>query len=124
MSETAQALIHKPVAVYSATLLYSVGGNRIAKFGEITAGSYSHDVNRANVRRAADCWNACLGIDDPAAAIEAARKALEAAAKQFEFMLSIMDQKEGSEFYTNASSECKSRLGECSAALNLLGEVK
>lgn len=56
--------------------------------------------------------------------IEAARKALEAAAKQFEFMLSIMDQQEGSEFYTNASSECKSRLGECSAALNLLGEVK
>lgn len=77
MSETAKALIHKPVAVYSATLLYSVGGNRIAKFGEITAGSYSHDINRANVRRAADCWNACLSIDDPAAAIEAARKALK-----------------------------------------------
>lgn len=84
MSETAQALIHKPVAVYSATLLYSVGGNRIAKFGEITAGSYSHDVNRANVRRAADCWNACLAIDDPAAAIEAARKALEAAQRRYE----------------------------------------
>ena len=32
------------------------------------------------LKRIADCWNACAGIDDPAAAIQAAKNALELAA--------------------------------------------
>lgn len=68
--------------------------------------------------RAIACVNAMAGVEDPAAAIRAAREAMEKSAEQFDYIVNMLGPE--TEPYPNMLSECASRIAELRAAIALL----